>query len=162
MRKQYSEELKKTVLTAVSESPNKSYSTIALEFDIPKTTLYQWIKKSDVFFNRNNPTNKWKSKDKLRVLKDLSTLTEIETSEYCRKKGIYVSDVKKWEKQFAETDISQFEEVTELKEALKKSNDKIKILEKDNRSKEKALAEVATLLVLKKKADAIWGEQEVE
>jgi hypothetical protein len=35
-------------------------------------------------------------------------------------------------------------------------------LEKELRRKEKALAEVAALLVLKKKAQAIWGEDEGE
>ena len=37
-----------------------------------------------------------------------------------------------------------------------------KELERELRRKEKALAEVAALLTLKKKADAIWGEREAE
>ncbi len=37
---------------------------------------------------------------------------------------------------------------------------RIKELEKDLRYKEKALAETAALLVLRKKAQAIWGEAE--
>jgi len=41
--------------------------------------------------------------------------------------------------------------------ALRKKNAD---LERELRRKEKALAEAAALLVLKKKADAIWGEDE--
>jgi hypothetical protein len=39
---------------------------------------------------------------------------------------------------------------------------RIKELEQDLRRKEKALAETAALLVLRKKAQAIWGEPEDE
>jgi transposase len=35
-------------------------------------------------------------------------------------------------------------------------------LEKELVRKEKALAETAAILVLRKKAEAIWGDQEVE
>jgi hypothetical protein len=37
---------------------------------------------------------------------------------------------------------------------------KVRSLEKELSRKEKALAETAALLVLKKKADSIWGEPE--
>jgi len=49
------------------------------------------------------------------------------------------------------------------KSAKKDPRDKrIKELERELRRKDKALAETAALLVLKKKAQAIWGEHEDE
>ena len=39
---------------------------------------------------------------------------------------------------------------------------RIKSLEKELRRKDAALAEAAALLILRKKADAIWGEEEDE
>jgi len=45
-----------------------------------------------------------------------------------------------------------------LKEELKRS----KQLEKDLQKKEKALAEAAALLLLRKKVQAIWGDDEEE
>ncbi|HAZ9338934.1 TPA: transposase, partial [Enterococcus faecium] len=47
---------------------------------------------------------------------------------------------------------------TELKEEKKQARQ----LEKELRHKEKALAEAAALLLLRKKAHAIWGDQEEE
>jgi hypothetical protein len=47
-----------------------------------------------------------------------------------------------------------------VKEARKVDEQRIKELEKDLRYKEKALAETAALLVLRKKAQAIWGKAE--
>jgi len=49
----------------------------------------------------------------------------------------------------------------ELKELIIEKN-KVKQLEKEIRRKDKALAEVSALLVLKKKADLIWGSEEDE
>jgi transposase len=46
------------------------------------------------------------------------------------------------------------------KEARRADELRIKGLERDLREKEKALAETAALLVLRKKARAIWGEAE--
>jgi hypothetical protein len=52
------------------------------------------------------------------------------------------------------------EDPKELKDNLKKEQKKSKELEKELREKEKALAETAALLVLRKKARAIWGDPE--
>lgn len=48
----------------------------------------------------------------------------------------------------------------ELKESLKAEKELNKELQRELRHKEKALAETAALLVLRKKANAIWGDPE--
>jgi septal ring factor EnvC (AmiA/AmiB activator) len=53
-------------------------------------------------------------------------------------------------------------EAARLNKELKDSQKEKKKLEKELARKEKALAEAAALLVLRKKADAIWGEPEDE
>lgn len=50
----------------------------------------------------------------------------------------------------------------QLNQELKDEKKKGKSLEKELRKKEKALAEAAALLLLRKKAQAIWGDQEDE
>ena len=47
-----------------------------------------------------------------------------------------------------------------LSQATKDEKKRIKVLERDLQRKEKALAEAAALLVLRKKAEAIWGDGE--
>ena len=47
-----------------------------------------------------------------------------------------------------------------MNQATKEEKKRIKALERDLRRKEKALAEAAALLVLRKKAEAIWGDGE--
>ena len=53
-------------------------------------------------------------------------------------------------------------EAARLKKELKESEKERKKLEKELARKEKALAETAALLVLRKKANAIWGDPEDE
>jgi hypothetical protein len=50
----------------------------------------------------------------------------------------------------------------ELKEAVDSERNRVKELERELRRKEKALAETAALLVLRKKMEAIWGDSEDE
>jgi transposase len=45
-----------------------------------------------------------------------------------------------------------------LEEDLKEEKQKTKALERELRRKDRALAETAALLVLRKKAQAIWGD----
>lgn len=54
------------------------------------------------------------------------------------------------------------EEASRLNLELKKSEKENKKLAQELNRKEKALAEAAALLVLRKNADAIWGEPEDE
>ena len=53
-------------------------------------------------------------------------------------------------------------EAARLNRELKEAEKKNKQLARELDRKEKALAEAAALLVLRKKADAIWGEPEEE
>ena len=53
-------------------------------------------------------------------------------------------------------------EAARLNKELKNSEKERKKLEKELQRKEKALAEAAALLVLSKKANAIWGDREEE
>ncbi len=47
-----------------------------------------------------------------------------------------------------------------MKAARRDDEKRIKALERELRQKEKALAETAALLVLRKKAQAIWGDED--
>lgn len=50
----------------------------------------------------------------------------------------------------------------ELRQELNEEKNRSKTLEKELNRKEKALAEAAAILMLRKKVEAIWGEKEDE
>ena len=102
----------------------------------------------------------WKGQDKLAVVIETAALNESELGEYCRRKGLYPEQVQRW-KEAALHGYESDEKVQHQQIANRKDDKrKIKKLESELRRKEKALAETAALLVLRKKAQAIWGEEE--
>jgi len=165
-KKQYSKEFKEKVLKRLEPPTNVTVPQIAKELSIPKTTIYQWIKtckgNKDEVVNTNKVPKKWSSKDKFHVVLETSTLTEEGLAAYCRRKGLYVEEVKEWTRQCIDANIKDSKDPEKLEEELKAEKQKIKVLEKELRVKEKALAETAALLVLRKKAQAIWGDPEEE
>lgn len=158
----YTNEFKESVLKRIDQ--NETVTSLAKEFDISKSTIYQWVrthneKKKDYSINLKSKNN-WTSEDKFHVVIETSALSETELAEYCRRKGIYVDEVKAWRDQCLKANQVTVEDPKELKESLKAEKELNKKLEKELRVKEKALAETAALLVLRKKANAIWGDPE--
>jgi transposase len=106
-----------------------------------------------------NPEN-WGGENKLAVVIETAALNEQELAEYCRKKGLYVEQVTRWrEAAVAGAETQGPVSAAEHRE-LQQERKKTRKLEKELKRKEKALAEVAALLVLQKKAQAIWGDGE--
>ena len=86
-------------------------------------------------------------------------LDEKAVGAYCREQGIHSFQLEAWREDLMKDDGSRQEGGAFRKEinALRTEN---KTLKKDLYWKEKALAETTALLVLKKKADLIWGGHE--
>ena len=89
-------------------------------------------------------------------------MNETERAEYARKKGLYVEQIKAWKDTCMNANGGIAKEASRLNRELKDSEKERRKLEKELQRKEKALAETAALLVLSKKANAIWGDSEDE
>jgi hypothetical protein len=87
-------------------------------------------------------------------------MNESELSAYCRKKGLYAEQVDAWKWSCIDGNVNGVERERAVKAQTRGDKRRIKLLERELRRKEKALAETAALLVLRKKAQAIWGEDE--
>ena len=86
----------------------------------------------------------------------------MQLAEYARKKGLYVEQIKTWKDACMNANGGVAKEAARLTKELKAAERTNKQLQKELDRKEKALAETAALLVLRKKADAIWGDPEDE
>ena len=91
---------------------------------------------------------------------ETAQLSEVEIAEYCRSKGLFVEQVQAWRDACMQANGGVAQEATRLHKDLREKEREIKRLEQELRRKESALAETAALLVLRKKANAIWGEGE--
>jgi transposase-like protein len=160
----YSVEFKEAAVKKMMPPNAVPVRAVSRETGVSDVTLYKWRKEyrdrgvavpgDDV-----NPEN-WGAQDKLAVVIETAAFNAVELSEYCRKKGLYPDQVQRWR----EAALSGYarDELMQQQQASGRKEDKrqIKKLESDLRRKEKALAETAALLVLRKKAQAIWGEDE--
>jgi transposase len=155
----YTADLKEQIARKMMPPNNQSIAQLNRETGIPVPTLYSWRKqyRSKGFVVPNNAKNssQWDAKAKLAVLMQTAQMNQAEQSEYCREHGLYPEQLNSWKQEFESVGASATSSA-ELAAERKKT----KKLEKELRRKDKALAEAAALLVLQKKAQAIWGINE--
>jgi transposase len=99
----------------------------------------------------------WSPEEKLQVLVETAALSDEELGAYLRRKGLHEAQLTQWREavvQALHRAVPQ-PKVTAEQKAQKR---RIQQLERELNRKEKALAEAAALLVLKKKVQAIWGD----
>lgn len=89
---------------------------------------------------------------------ETAALNEAQLDEYCRKRGLYPEELQRW-RQSCEQANAQAKPRRAPAETRREAH-RIQALERELRRKDKALAETAALLVLRKKAEAIWGQDE--
>ena len=161
--KRYTREEKERLVARMLPPENCSPTELNKETGISKSTLATWkskalgegtVKKAA----KSNAT--LSSKEKFLTVMETYIMSEIELSRYCRENGLYVEEVKKWRSSCIGANEAETVDNKELKQELQGEKKKTKLLEKDLSRKEKALAETAALLVLRKKLDAILGENE--
>ena len=162
---QYSPELKEAILRRILPPNNESITKVAKEEGLPEQTIRTWRNRARAEGTaapaRDN-SEEWSTQDKFLIVVETASMNETELAEYARKKGLYVEQIKAWKDACMNANGGVAKEAAKLNRELKDSEKERKKLEKEIQRKEKALAEAAALLVLSKKANAIWGDQEEE
>lgn len=162
----YSIERREHVLRQMMPPTNRSVSSLAEETGITAVTLYAWRKQARaagvVMPGDGKKPDGWSSADKFRAVLESAGLNESELAQYCRRKGIYVEQLQEWRVTCERANATAQERSREEREQMKLARKRIKELERENKRDKAALAEAAALLVLRKKAQAIWGKDEDE
>lgn len=154
---------------ALRRGPGVTLDDLAEEWGVGRSTVQRWIRESRTkarITSRDQSEHMkiekrpqdWSIEERLTIVITCGALDEAEVGELCREKGIYPHHVEQWKTDFVEGASGKDKACgrTETKQ-LKHEN---KALKKELRRKEKALAETAALLVLQKKVDAMWGDDE--
>lgn len=162
----YSEDFKYSIMTKMMPPNNQSIPDIARETGLSLGTLYLWQKQAK---SKGLPvpsgeveSERWSTRDKFNIVMETARLSEIELAEYCRNKGLFVEQVIAWKDACMQANGGVAQQATRLRRELRQKDHELKAMEKELRRKEAALAETAALLVLRKKAEAIWGDGEDE
>ncbi len=156
----YSEERKQEILSKLLPPLNMTVAEVSRNEGIGLQTLYNWRDKAKqqgrpVPGNKSTP-DQWSAEAKFATVVDTASLNEAELSEYCRAKGLYVEQVKAWKADALRGFMSSREQELEAKRQRQADQKAIKQLTRELRQKEKALAETAAILVLRKKLNALW------
>ena len=141
----------------------KPHHVVALEFGVGRSTIGKWLREYKQTGNMNlNSKEKrpkdWTAEERLSALIETGTMSAEKLTGWCRKKGIFVHNLEQWEKDALSAMALKTNKKQNGKEKILQKE--ISILKKDLSRKDKALAETAALLVLKKKVQEIWGEPE--
>lgn len=161
----HSPELKEAVLRRLLPPNNESIAKVSREEGIPQGTLSRWkneAKAQGIAAPSGDNADVWSTQDKFLIVVETASMNESDLAEYARKKGLYVEQIKAWRDACVNANGGIAKEAAHLHHELKESQKARKKLEKEIQRKDKALAEAAALLVLSKKADAIWGDPEEE
>lgn len=105
------------------------------------------------------PPEQWSAEAKVAVVAETLILSEVELSEYCRKKGLFPEQVKSWKAACLNSQRPSTKRTAAELEEARRDKKRIRSLEKELQRKERALAEAAALLVLRKKLNAFWDEK---
>jgi len=164
--KRYSAERKEAVLAKLLPPHSMTVTQLAEQENIAAGTLYNWrdkAKKSGFPVpGKTTTSEQWSAEAKLAVIIETAMMNESELGQYCRAKGLLVEQIKRWKQDcLAGFQTTQDQEKRLAKQA-KADKKEIKNLNRELRKKEAALAETAALLVLRKKLNAFWGDDNEE
>lgn len=160
----YSKEFKESIIARMLSPQNASVPVLAAETGVPKDTLYGWRiiarGRASRALNTGQSGGSFPREERFTILLETASLNELDLSEYCRGKGLYPEQIARWKKEFIQASSPEGSKVERAQ--LQQQAKKIKQLQSELNRKDKALAEAAALLVLGKKAQALWGESEDE
>lgn len=159
----YSEEFKKAVVQKYLDRGNRKGIEIIESTGVSRSLMYQWRMQFANMEDMKKPTSPQKRSvsEKLKFIMEYNVLSLSERGEYLRKNGLHEEHLNEWIKQVEEA-LAPIKKNSRDRDELIAEQKKNKKLEKDLHRKEKALAEASALLILKKKADLIWGSEEEE
>lgn len=164
----YSQEFKEKMISKLLQSEDPNIVQLSKDSGVSRSALYQWLNSFKPGSNNNKKekmqkenitpirAQNWSAMDKLKAVIDTSSMAEEEIGNYCRQHGIYSTHLEQWQKAMIEGLKPSINKEHKLEVVKLKSE--VKSLRSELSRKEKALAETAALLILKKKANLIWGE----
>jgi hypothetical protein len=142
-----------------------SANALSQETGVSQGSLSRWLREVGSVGGMTRSSGKaknskkiWTGAEKLRVVTEAAGLNESDLGALLRREGLHETQLAEW-RLSAEAALGE----TARGRAPKPSSEdlrtaaRIKELEREVRRKDKALAETAALLVLKKKVQEIWG-----
>ena len=155
----YSRSVKVGILKKVLPPERRSIASVSDETGVSGQTIRNWINESNSGSLDDKAGEKssrhLSSSEKYQLLMESKKIPKEELGEFLRKRGLHSQHLTLWDQEFVEMARDNGKKEKQKVRDLQK---KVRELEKELNRKDKALAETAALLVLKKKLDLLTGD----
>lgn len=165
----YSEAFKAEMVQKLTRPGGPSASGLSREVGVHQSTLSRWVREAHVPWRGTLPNpdepgramparrpQDWTAEQKYAVLIEAASLSDEELGAFLREKGLRQANLTQWRQEM----LTALGESKARPSKPSAETRRIRELERELARKEKALAEAAALLLLKKKAQALWGDED--
>ena len=169
----YTKEFKEAVVRSHLSGEGANLDEAAAKYEVSTATIKRWIKQLQPADAVSLPAPAVSTKPPLprgwtlvRGIEAVGVRNALgaeskEFGEYCRKNGIMTTDVDAIDAWVKENDVVSAKKHRETLQELHNVGRDKKALQSEVARKDKALAQMATMIALSKKAEAIWGTRHV-
>jgi transposase-like protein len=151
------------VLAKMLPPNNVPLGQLSQEEGVSRATLAKWRAearaKGQFLPDAHAGPEGWTSRDKHAAVIETASMNEVELGAYCRRRGLYPEQLGVWREACERANDWERTAAQRITRETKDDKRRIKDLERELARKEKALAEAAALMILRKKAEAIWGPE---
>lgn len=158
----YSEKFREKMVAKMAGPAGRSASSLSVEVNVPQVTLSRWLAQAKVgsMTKRGGGRRKrWSPENKIRVVMEAAAVSDAELGALLRREGLHEADLARFREEVLEAAAKGLE-AARPKRGPSPEQKRMRQLEKELARKEKALAETAALLVLRKKAEAFFLSEE--
>ena len=152
MSKAFSVAFKQKMVQRLTGKSAVSALQLSRETGVRQQNLSRWLQEArslPIMADKPKLVRMWSVEQKVRVLADACPLDGEELTTYLEREGVQRAEYEQWRLA-----------IDEGGAASTSTTKRIRQLERELARKEKALAEAAALLILKKKVDTLFGEDE--
>jgi hypothetical protein len=164
----YGEAFRKRMVERMSGPSPVTARALSAEVGVCQPTLSRWLREASSLAKmprkkppRDDRTRRRRSEptgaEKVRIVLEAAALPESELGAFLRREGLHEQDLARLREEVQAAAVAGFAASKPRGET--EEHRRIKELERNLRRKDAALAETAALLVLRKKAVALWGEE---
>ena len=165
----YSEKFRARMVEKMAGPQPLTALALAAETGVCQSTLSRWLREATTLRQKMAKRHgdeeqklvaadapQRSGEEKFSLVLEAATVSEAELGEWLRRKGVHAAQLEEWRTQA----------MAGLAGAAKRSKDnaadarQIRQLERELARKDKALAEAAAIIVLQKKVQAIWGDED--
>ncbi len=156
----YSQAFKEEVVRKLPTRGSRTIADMAAELNVPYHSVRNWLRNPKMTHLHRPPAGdkhaqEWSTEQRLQALLDTHNLPTEALNAWCRERGLFAHQLQAWRAELR----MPAKPATDAGE-LRKLKADLASLQRELNRKDKALAEAAALLVLQKKYQALWEDED--